>query len=93
MGVCNCRAAVLSGGGCHLESGWLSKGHSQRCDTLDEMDAPRERLENRHRRQMQHENILKKQNKNKLKQRASDSSKRDKWRIYLNRGLKKNELE
>ena len=25
--VCNCRAAVLSGGGCHLESGWLSSGH------------------------------------------------------------------
>lgn len=23
----NCRAAVLSGGGCHLESGWLSNGH------------------------------------------------------------------
>lgn len=25
--MCNCRAAVLSGGGCHLESGWLSNGH------------------------------------------------------------------
>lgn len=24
---CNCRAAVSSGGGCHLESGWLSSGH------------------------------------------------------------------
>lgn len=27
VGVCNCRAAVSSGGGCHLESGWLSNGH------------------------------------------------------------------